>query len=206
MPGLLAKKLGMTNIFTEDGQVIPVTVLEAGPCKVYSVKTKEKDGYESLQIGFGVRKEKNVNKPLKGFYSKVGLSAPQLLKEFRNFETSSFKVGDEVNTEIFQIGDKVKVSGRNKGKGFQGVVRRHGFAGVGSATHGQSDRQRAPGSIGASSYPSRVFKGQRMAGRMGFENTTIRNLKVVKIIADKNIIMVKGAVPGSINSIVAINK
>jgi len=206
MPGLLAKKLGMTNIFTEDGQVIPVTVLEAGPCRVYSVKTKEKDGYESLQIGFGVRKEKNVNKPLKGFYSKVGLAAPQLLKEFKNFDTSTFKVGDEINTDIFQIGDKVKVSGRNKGKGFQGVIRRHGFGGVGSATHGQSDRERAPGSIGASSYPSRVFKGQRMAGRMGFENTTIRNLKVVKIIADKNIIMVKGAVPGSINSIVAINK
>lgn len=206
MPGLLAKKLGMTNIFSEDGQVIPVTVLEAGPCKVYSVKTKEKDGYESLQIGFGVRKEKNVNKPLKGFYTKVGLNAPQLLKEFKNFDTTAFKVGDEINTEIFQVGDKVKVSGKNKGKGFQGVVRRHGFAGVGSATHGQSDRQRAPGSIGASSYPSRVFKGQRMAGRMGFENTTIRNLKVVKIIADKNIIMVKGAVPGSINSIVAINK
>ncbi|MEW6653115.1 MAG: 50S ribosomal protein L3 [Bacteroidota bacterium] len=206
MPGLLAKKLGMTNIFAEDGQVIPVTVLEAGPCKVYSVKTKERDGYESLQIGFGLRKEKNVNKPLKGFYSKAGLNAPQLLKEFKNFDTSVFKVGDEISTDIFQVGDKVKVSGRNKGKGFQGVVRRHGFAGVGSATHGQSDRQRAPGSIGASSYPSRVFKGQRMAGRMGFENTTIRNLKVVKIIADKNIIMVKGAVPGSINSIVAINK
>jgi large subunit ribosomal protein L3 len=206
MPGLLAKKLGMTNIFSEDGQVIPVTILEAGPCKVYTVKSKERDGYESLQLGFGVRKEKNVNKPLKGFYSKVGLAAPQLLKEFKNFDVSTYKVGDEINTDIFTIGDKVKVSGRNKGKGFQGVVRRHGFAGVGSATHGQSDRQRAPGSIGASSYPSRVFPGQRMARRMGNENTTIRNLKVVKIIAEKNIIMVKGAVPGSINSIVAINK
>lgn len=206
MPGLLAKKLGMTNIFSEDGQVIPVTILEAGPCKVYSVKTKEKDGYESLQLGFGVRKEKNVNKPLKGFYTKVGLNAPRLLKEFRNFDITSYKIGDEINTSLFTVGDKVKVSGRNKGKGFQGVIRRHGFGGVGSATHGQSDRERAPGSIGASSYPSRVFPGQRMAGRMGFENTTIRNLKVVKIIAEKNIIMVKGAVPGSINSIVAINK
>lgn len=206
MPGLLAKKLGMTNIFSEDGQVIPVTVLEAGPCKIYSIKSKERDGYESLQLGFGVKKEKTVNKPLKGFYSKVGLNAPQLLKEFKNFDVSAYKVGDEINTDIFAIGDKVKVSGRNKGKGFQGVIRRHGFGGVGSATHGQSDRERAPGSIGASSYPSRVFPGQRMAGRMGFENTTIRNLKVVKIIADKNIIMVKGAVPGSINSIVAINK
>ncbi len=206
MPGLLAKKLGMTNIFSEDGQIIPVTVLEAGPCKVYSVKTKDTDGYESIQIGFGTRKEKNVNKPLKGFYTKVGLNAPQLLKEFKNFDVSTVKVGDEINTDIFQVGDKVKVSGKNKGKGFQGVVKRHGFGGVGQATHGQSDRQRAPGSIGSSSYPSRVFKGMKMAGRMGFENTTIRNLKVVKIIADKNIIMVKGAVPGSINSIVAINK
>ena len=133
MPGLLAKKLGMTNIFSEDGQVIPVTILEAGPCKVYTVKSKERDGYESLQLGFGVRKEKHVNKPLKGFYSKVGLAAPQLLKEFKNFDVSTYKVGDEINTDIFTIGDKVKVSGRNKGKGFQGVVRRHGFAGVGSS-------------------------------------------------------------------------
>lgn len=206
MPGLLAKKLGMTNIFSDDGQIIPVTILEAGPCKIFSIRTKEKDGYESLQLGFGQRKEKNVKKPLKGFYAKVSLPAPQLIKEFRNFDISTYKVGDEIKTDIFQVGDKVKVSGRNKGKGFQGVVRRHGFSGVGSATHGQSDRQRAPGSIGASSYPSRVFPGQRMAGRMGFENTTIRNLKVVKIVADKNIIMVKGAVPGSVNSIVAINK
>ncbi len=206
MPGLLAKKIGMTNIFSEDGKIIPVTVLEVGPCKVYAVKTKVKDGYESLQIGFGEKKEKNVNKPLMGNFKKLGLPAPQLLQEFRNFESTQFKIGDEIKADIFQIGDKVKVSGKNKGKGFQGVVRRHGFGGVGQTTHGQSDRVRAPGSIGASSYPSRVFKGQKMAGRMGFENTTIRNLKVVKIIADKNIIMVKGAVPGSINSIVAINK
>ncbi|MDF1611001.1 MAG: 50S ribosomal protein L3 [Stygiobacter sp.] len=206
MPGLLAKKLGMTNIFTEDGQIVPVTILEAGPCKVYAVKTKEKDGYESLQLGFGERKEKNVNKPQKSYFEKIGLKAPKLLKEFRNFDISLYKVGDEINTSLFTVGEKVKVSGRNKGKGFQGVVRRHGFGGVGSSTHGQSDRERAPGSIGASSYPSRVFPGQRMAGRMGFENTTIRNLKIVKIIPEKNIIMVKGAVPGSINSIVAINK
>lgn len=206
MPGLLAKKLGMTNIYTEDGQIIPVTVFEAGPCVVYSVKTKEKDGYLSIQLGFGEKKEKKVNKPQLGVYSKLGLKAPMTLKEFRNFETEQYKIGDEINVDIFQIGDKVKVSGKSKGKGFQGVVRRHGFGGVGQATHGQSDRQRAPGSIGASSYPSRVFKGQKMAGRMGFENRTVRNLKVVKIISDKNIIMVKGAVPGSINSIVEINK
>jgi len=206
MPGLLAKKLGMTNIFAEDGKIIPVTVLEAGPCIVYAVKTKEKDGYESLQLGFGERKEKHVNKPQLAVFQKLGLKPPRVLKEFRNFEIENYKVGDEIKVDIFKEGDKVKVSGRSKGKGFQGVVKRHGFGGVGSTTHGQSDRVRAPGSIGASSFPSRVFKGQRMAGRMGYENVTIRNLKVVKVIPEKNIIMVKGAVPGSINSIVAINK
>ncbi|MDH7604963.1 MAG: 50S ribosomal protein L3 [Melioribacter sp.] len=206
MPGLLAKKLGMTNIFAEDGKIIPVTVLEAGPCIVYAVKTKEKDGYESLQLGFGERKEKHVNKPQLAVFQKLGLKPPRVLKEFRNFEIENYKIGDEIKVDIFQEGDKVKVSGKSKGKGFQGVVKRHGFGGVGSTTHGQSDRVRAPGSIGASSFPSRVFKGQRMAGRMGYENVTIRNLKVVKVIPEKNIIMVKGAVPGSINSIVAINK
>ncbi|MEJ5352136.1 MAG: 50S ribosomal protein L3 [Melioribacteraceae bacterium] len=206
MPGLLAKKLGMTNIFAEDGKIIPVTVLEAGPCIVYAVKTKEKDGYESLQLGFGERKEKHVNKPQLAVFQKLGLKPPRVLKEFRNFEIENYKVGDEIRVDIFQEGDKVKVSGKSKGKGFQGVVKRHGFGGVGSTTHGQSDRVRAPGSIGASSFPSRVFKGQRMAGRMGYDNVTIRNLKVVKVIPEKNIIMVKGAVPGSINSIVAINK
>jgi len=206
MPGLLAKKIGMTNIFSEDGQIIPVTILEAGPCNVYAVRSKEKDGYVAVQLGFGEKKEKRTSKPQLDYYKKHGLKIPQILKEFRNFESSQFKIGDEVKVDIFEIGDKVKVSGKNKGKGFQGVMRRHNFGGVGGTTHGQSDRLRAPGSIGSSSYPSRVFKGQRMAGRMGFENTTISNLKVVKIIADKNIVMVKGAVPGSINSIVAINK
>ncbi len=206
MPGMLAKKLGMTNIFSEDGQIIPVTILEAGPCNVYAVRSKEKDGYEAVQLGFGEKKEKRTSKPQLDYYKKHGLKIPQTLKEFRNFESSKFKIGDEVKVDIFQIGDKVKVSGKNKGKGFQGVMRRHNFGGVGGTTHGQSDRLRAPGSIGSSSYPSRVFKGQRMAGRMGFENTTISNLKVVKVISEKNIVMVKGAVPGSINSIVAINK
>lgn len=206
MPGLLAKKLGMTNIYSEDGQIIPVTVLEAGPCKVYSVKTNDKDGYFSLQLGFGEKKEKKVSKPQTTVYKKLGLVSPLVLKEFRNFSSEQFKVGDEVKVDLFQVGDKVKVSGKSKGKGFQGVIKRHGFGGVGGATHGQSDRVRAPGSIGASSYPSRVFKGQRMAGRKGYESVTVRNLKVVKVIADKNILMVKGAVPGSVNSIVAINK
>ncbi|MEW6507472.1 MAG: 50S ribosomal protein L3 [Bacteroidota bacterium] len=206
MPGLLAKKLGMTNIYSEDGQIIPVTILEAGPCKVYSVKTKEKDGYFAIQLGFGVKKEKKVKKPQIIVYKKLELTPPAAIKEFRNFVPDQFKIGDEVKADLFQLGDKVKVSGKSKGKGFQGVVKRHGFGGVGGTTHGQSDRVRAPGSIGASSYPSRVFKGQRMAGRKGYENVTVRNLKVVKVLAEKNIIMVKGAVPGSINSIVAINK
>ena len=206
MPGLLAKKLGMTNIFSDDGQVIPVTVLEAGPCSVYAVKSKDKDGYEAIQLGFGDKKEKRTSKPQKEQFKKVGLKIPRVLKEFRNFGSSEYKIGDELKVDIFQIGDKVKVSGKSKGKGFQGVMRRHNFGGVGGTTHGQSDRLRAPGSIGSSSYPSRVFKGQRMAGRMGFENTTISNLKVVKIIPEKNIVMIKGAIPGSINSTVVINK
>lgn len=206
MPGLLAKKLGMTNIYSEDGQIIPVTVLEAGPCTVYAVKNIDKDGYESVQLGFGEKKDKKVNKPQSEQFKKVNLKAPQFLKEFRNFETGHLKVGDEIKADLFKVGDKVKVSGKSKGKGFQGVVKRHGFGGVGGTTHGQSDRVRAPGSIGASSYPSRVFKGQKMAGRKGYENVTTRNLKVVKVLSDKNIIMVKGAVPGSVNTIVAINK
>ncbi len=206
MPGLLAKKLGMTNIFSEDGQIIPVTVLEVGPCNVYAVKTKEKDGYEAIQLGFVQKKEKRTGKPQLEYFKKHGLKAPQVLKEFKNYDAAQYKIGDELKADLFQIGDKVKVSGKSKGKGFQGVMRRHNFGGVGGTTHGQSDRLRAPGSVGASSYPSRVFKGQRMAGRMGYENRTISSLKVVKVIADKNIVMVKGAVPGSINSIVEINK
>ncbi len=206
MPGLLAKKLGMTNIFAEDGTMIPVTVLQAGPCSVITVKTKEKDGYEAIQLGFGEKKEKLVRKPQLEYYKKVGLKPAAFLKEFRNFETAKYKVGDELKVEIFTVGDKVKVVGKSKGKGFQGVMRRHNFGGVGGTTHGQSDRLRAPGSIGSSSYPSRVFKGQRMAGRMGFTQITVRNLKVVKILPEQNIVMVKGAVPGAINSIVEINK
>jgi len=206
MPGLLAKKLGMTNIFAEDGTMIPVTVLQAGPCNVVTVKTKEKDGYEAVQLGFGEKKEKHVRKPQLENYKKAGVKPAAVLREFRNFETANYKVGDEIKVEIFTVGDKVKVVGNSKGKGFQGVMRRHNFGGVGGTTHGQSDRLRAPGSIGSSSYPSRVFKGQRMAGRMGNARTTVRNLKVVKILPEQNIVMIKGAVPGAINSIVEINK
>lgn len=206
MPGLIGKKLGMSSVFSDDGQLIPVTVIEAGPCTVNEVKTKDKFGYDALQLGFGNKKEKHLNKPMLGQYKKNGQTPSAVLKEFRNFDTSGVKVGDSIGVTIFSEGDIVKVAGKTKGKGFQGVMRRHGFGGVGGTTHGQSDRLRAPGSIGASSYPSRVFKGQRMAGRTGYENVTVRNLKVIKIIPEKNIIMIKGAVPGAINSIVEINK
>lgn len=205
MPGLLSKKLGMTNIFSADGQRITVTVLEAGPCQVVGIRTKEKDGYEALQLGFGTKKEKNVSKPLMGQYKKNNLSPSTIIKEFDNFFINDYKIGDNLTVELFKEGDKVKLTGISKGKGFQGVMKRHGFQGA-QRTHGQHDRERAPGSIGSSSYPSRVFKGMRMAGRMGNNKVTILNLKVVKIIPEKNIIMVNGAVPGAINSIVEIKK
>jgi large subunit ribosomal protein L3 len=173
---------------------------------VVSVKTKEKDGYEALQLGFGEKKEKNVIKPLLGQYKKNNLTPCSVLKEFNFSNFGDYKVGDEIKANLFQENEKIKVRGKTKGKGFQGVMKRHGFGGVGGTTHGQSDRLRAPGSIGASSYPSRVFKGQRMAGRMGYENVTISNLQVVKIIDEENIILVKGAVPGAINSFVELIK
>lgn len=206
MSGIIGKKLGMTSIFSKDGDVIPVTVIEAGPCTVVDIKTTEKDGYQALQLGFGNVKEKKVNKPLTGHFKKNNLSPKLVLKEFKNFNISEFKIGDEINCTIFNEGDIIKVRGKSKGKGFQGVVKRHGFGGIGMTTHGQSDRVRAPGSIGASSYPSRVFKGQRMAGRMGFDNVTVRGLKVVKIDPERNLLFVKGAVPGAINSIVELIK
>jgi large subunit ribosomal protein L3 len=206
MSGLLGKKIGMTSIFGNDGEIIPVTVIEAGPCKIVTIRTKEKDGYEALQLGFGTKKEKNVNKPLAGQFKKNQLPYSEVLKEFKDFPVSDYKIGDEITAEIFKVGELIKIKGRSKGKGFQGVMRRHGFGGVGGTTHGQSDRLRAPGSIGASSYPSRVFKGQRMAGRMGYDFVTVQNLKVVQIVPEKNIIMVKGAVPGAISSIVELLK
>lgn len=206
MSGIIGKKLGMTSIFSKDGDVIPVTVIEAGPCTVVDIKTTEKDGYQALQLGFGEVKEKKVNRPIAGHFKKNNISPKKFLKEFRNFNVSEFKIGDEINCTIFTEGDIIKVRGKSKGKGFQGVVKRHGFGGIGMTTHGQSDRVRAPGSIGASSYPSRVFKGQRMAGRMGYENVTVRGLRVVKVDAERNLVFVKGAVPGAINSIVELIK
>jgi len=206
MPGLLGKKIGMTSIFNAEGDLMPVTVVQAGPCKVVSVRLKEKDGYSSLLLGFEEKKEKHVSKPVLGQFKKNNLSPVKKLREFKGFADENIKVGDEIKVDLFKVGDIIKVRGKSKGKGFQGVMKRHNFGGVGGTTHGQSDRLRAPGSIGASSFPSRVFKGQRMAGRMGYKNITVRNLKIVKVVAEDNLIMIRGAVPGAINSIVELIK
>ena len=206
MSGIIGKKLGMSSVFNEQGDLIPVTVIQAGPCKVVSVRTNDKDGYNALQLGFGEKKEKNVSKPVKGLYKKSKLSPAAVLKEFRFPDDSELKIGDEIKADFFIEGESIKVRSKSIGKGFQGVMKRHGFAGVGGTTHGQSDRLRAPGSIGSSSYPSRVFKGMRMAGRTGHRNVTISNLKVIKIIPEQNLILVKGSVPGSVNSYVELIK
>jgi len=206
MKSLIGRKLGMTSVFADDGSSITCTLIEAGPCYVTALKTKENDGYSAVQLGFTERKEKNLNKPVLGQFKKRGLPVLRYLREMRDFDNiEDLKVGDVLKSDLFQPGDTVKVTGMSKGKGFQGVVRRHHFGG-GSKTHGQSDRQRAPGSIGASSYPSRVFKGQKMAGRMGYEKVTIRNLKIVKVIPESNLLLIKGAVPGAISGIVEIHK
>ncbi len=206
MSGILGKKLGMTSIFDENGQMIPCTIIEAGPCYVTQIKTKEKDGYDAVQLGFDEIKERLVNKPMKGHFKKSGVRPLRLLSEFRNFNGMKLELGAEVKVDLFHQGDTVDVTGRSKGRGFQGVVKRHHFGGVGMTTHGQSDRVRAPGSIGGSSFPSRVFKGMRMAGRMGGDRVTVKNLKVLKVIADSNILIVKGSVPGAINSYLEIVK
>ncbi len=206
MSGIIGKKLGMTRIFAENGDSIPVTVIEAGPCYVTAVRTREKNGYEALQLAFEEVKEKSLNKPQLGVFKKLELKPHRYLKEFRDFEDiENYKPGDEIRVDIFKVGDRVKVTGKSKGKGFQGVVKRHGFGG-GPRTHGQSDRWRAPGSIGQASFPSRVFKGLRMAGRMGNDRVTVRNLEVVKVDPENNILMVKGAVPGARNGLVYITK
>jgi large subunit ribosomal protein L3 len=196
----------MTSVFDDHGQMIPCTIIEAGPCYVTQIKTKDKDGYDAIQLGYDEIKERLVNKPMKGHFKRGGVKPVRLLSEFRNFNGLQLELGQEVKVDLFHQGDVVDVTGRSKGRGFQGVVKRHHFAGVGMATHGQSDRVRAPGSIGASSYPSRVLKGMRMAGRMGGERVTVKNLKVVKVIADSNILIVKGSVPGAINSYLEIVK
>jgi large subunit ribosomal protein L3 len=204
--GILGKKIGMTSIFDENGQMIPCTIIEAGPCYVTQIKTKGTDGYDAVQLGFDEIKERLVNKPMKGHFKKGGVKPLRLISEFRNFNGTKLELGQEVRVDNFQQGDVVDVVGRSKGRGFQGVVKRHHFGGVGMTTHGQSDRVRAPGSIGASSYPSRVMKGRRMAGRMGGERVTVKNLMVLKVIAESNILIVKGSVPGAINSYLEIVK
>lgn len=206
MAGMIGKKIGITNIFDEHGEAIPCTVIEAGPCWVAQTKTKEGNGYDALQLGYGEKKESRVNKPLKGHFAKAGVKTLRVLREFKDFAGTTHKAGDEIKVDaVFARGDVVKVSGISKGKGFQGVVKRHHFGG-GSRTHGQSDRERAPGSIGSSSYPSRVFKGMRMAGRMGGRRVSVRNLKVVKVIPESNVLLVRGSVPGAINSYLEITK
>lgn len=206
MKGLIGKKLGMTSVFTEDGSSVPCTLIEAGPCYVTAVKTEDNDGYSALQLGFVERKEKRLAMPQVKNFKKKKLPILRFLKEVRDFDNAAdFKIGDILKADIFKEGDSVKVTAISKGKGFQGVVKRHGFGG-GAVTHGQSDRLRAPGSIGASSYPSRVFKGQRMAGRTGGDRISIRNLKIVRVIPDSNLLLIKGAVPGAISGVVEIYK
>ncbi|MCE2754861.1 MAG: 50S ribosomal protein L3 [Ignavibacteriae bacterium] len=203
---LLGRKLGMTSIFSENGEYVPCTVIEAGPCAVVQVRTLEKDGYTAVQLGYGEIAERKVSQPLAGHFKKAGIAPKRHIKEFR-MDNITVAPGETVTIEtILQIGDKVKVSGTSKGRGFQGVMKRHHFGGVGMSTHGQSDRQRAPGSIGSSSYPSRVFKGMRMAGRMGGTRISIRNLEVLDIMPDQNLLVIKGSIPGAINSIVEIVK
>ncbi len=206
MPGLLGKKIGMTSVFNADGELIPVTAIKVDPCKVVNIRSVKIHGYEAVQLGFGSKKEKNVNKPLLGYYKKNKMTPFAELREFKGFDTSEMKIGDEIKVDFFKEGETIKVKGKSIGKGFQGVMRRHGFKGVGGTTHGQSDRLRAPGSIGQSSSPSRVLKGMKMAGRMGNKNFTISNLKVIEVDSEENILMVKGAVPGSVNSIVELLK
>ena len=203
MSGLIGKKIGMTSIFDENGKNIPCTVIEAGPCVITQVRTKEVDGYEALQLGFDDKK--TANKAAEGHAKKAGSAAKRKVVEFQGFE-GDFKLGDAITVEHFKEGEFVDVSGTSKGKGFQGVVKRHGFAGVGQATHGQHNRLRAPGSIGAASYPARVFKGMKMAGRMGGDKVKVENLRFLKVVTDKTLIVVKGAVPGHNNSYVIISK
>ena len=202
MKGLIGRKMGMTRFFQSTGSVVAATVIEAGPCTVVQVKTKEKDGYQAVQLGFIDRKENRVTKPMLGHFQKHQAKPKRVLKEFRDFEPS-VKEGDEVRVDLFAEGEKVRVVGFSKGKGFAGVVKRHKFSG-GPKSHGQSDRLRAPGSLGQSSFPKRVFKGLRMAGRMGNERMTIRNMKVLRVIKEQNLILVEGGVPGARNSIVEI--
>ena len=206
MSGIIGKKIGMTSLFNEEGKNIPCTVIQAGPCSVLQVRTEEVDGYVAVQLGFDDKSEKNVGKALAGHCKKAGSTPKAKIVEFRNAFEHDVKTGDLVEVNMFAEGEYVDVTGTSKGKGFQGVVKRHGFGGVMQATHGQHNRLRAPGSIGAGSDPSRVFKGMRMAGRMGGKQVTVQNLQVLKVDQEQNLLVVKGAVPGAKNSYVIIKK
>lgn len=207
MSGLIGKKLGMTSVYTPTGENVACTVIELGPCFVTQIKTGEIDGYESIQLAYGDKREKTVSAPLKGHYKKAGVSPKSTLVEFESDFASEFQLGAELKlSDVFAEGDVVDVIGKSKGKGFQGVVKRYNFRGVGQATHGQHNRLRAPGSIGACSTPSRVFKGMRMAGRMGNDRKTVQGLRILKVIEDKNLVVVSGSVPGAKNSIVILEK
>lgn len=204
MSGIIGKKIGMTSIYDADGKNVPCTVIEAGPCVVTQVKTTEVDGYEAVQLAFGEKKESRATKAAVGHFKKANTTPKKIVREFNEFE--SVELGSTISVDHFSIGDFVDVVGVSKGKGFQGVVKRHGFSGVGESTHGQHNRLRHPGSIGSSSYPSRVFKGIRMAGRTGGKKVTVQNLRVVQIVAEKNLILISGAVPGAKGSYVLIDK
>ena len=205
MPGLIGRKIGMTSVFSADGKSIPCTVIEAGPCVVTQVKTLENDGYEAVQLAFDDKKEKSTPSPMKGHFSKAGVTPKRKLVEFKEFETE-FNLGDTVTVDLFEQDSFVDIVGISKGKGFQGVVTRHGFGGVGGQTHGQHNRGRAPGSVGASSFPSRVFKGMRMAGRTGGDRVKVENLRVIKVIPESNLLIVKGSVPGAKGSYLIIEQ
>jgi large subunit ribosomal protein L3 len=206
MPGFIGKKVGMTSVYSAAGKNIPCTVIEAGPCVVTQIKTTEKDGYQAVQIAFGDKKEKNTSKPMQGHFKKAGVTPKRFIFEVDGFD-ADVKLGDVITlSDIFTEGENVDVIGTTKGKGFQGVVKRHGFAGVGESTHGQHNRLRAPGSLGASSDPSRVFPGMRMAGRTGGDRRTVQNLEVVKVLPEENLILIKGAVPGFNGATVLIVK
>ncbi len=208
MLGIIGKKVGMTTLYDNEGISIPCTVIEGGPCVVTQIKTLEKDGYQAVQLAYADKKEKNISKPLQGHFKKAACTPKSKLVEFRDFsEELQVEVGQTIKLEdIFEEGEYVDAVGTSKGKGFQGVVKRHGFAGVGDRTHGQHNRERAPGSIGGASYPSRVFKGMRMAGRTGGARVKVANLKVLKIVADQNLIVINGAIPGPNNSYITLEK
>jgi large subunit ribosomal protein L3 len=205
MKGILGKKVGMTQIFDDDGVVVPVTLIEAGPCYITQKKTEDKDGYNAIQLGFGETRENRINKPMNGHLKRAQAPAIKYLREFRVSDPAGYEEGQTIDVSIFKVGDRVDVTGTSKGKGFAGVVKRHHFKG-GPKTHGQSDRWRAPGSVGAGSTPGRVFKGMRMAGQMGNQRVTVQNLKIALVDPDKNILAVMGSIPGGKNGLIIIRE